>query len=150
MRIESRSRSNRPDITETARGLHSAAIHLLRALRRTDAELGIGPARWSALSVLVFGGPRSLGELAEAEQVKPPTMSRIVAGLHRAGLVSKAVDPADRRATRIRATSRGRRVLERGRTRRLETLEQRLRSLSACAVQTLARSAGLIERLARE
>ena len=109
---QSRSDSTQT-IAATARALHAAAIHLLRALRRTDAELGIGPARLSALSVLVFGGPRSLGELAEAEQVKAPTMSRIVAGLEGAGMVSKAVQRSDRRATRIRATSSGRRALER-------------------------------------
>ncbi|MGA7856601.1 MAG: hypothetical protein WCA11_01650, partial [Terracidiphilus sp.] len=61
--------------------LHSAAIHLLRSVRTQDRSLGVGPAQLSALSVLVFGGPRSLTELAEAEQVRPPTMSRIVAGL---------------------------------------------------------------------
>src|SRR5215475_2178440 len=63
--------------------LHSAAIHLLRRLRVRDLESGVGPAQLSALSVLVFGGPRSLGELANAEQVRAPTMSRIVNGLER-------------------------------------------------------------------
>ena len=58
--------------------LHSAAIHLLRRVRQQDVATGEGPARLSALSVLVFGGPKTLGELAAAEQVKPPTMSRIV------------------------------------------------------------------------
>src|SRR6266850_1938157 len=88
---------------ETADRLHSAAIHLLRRLRVRDRESGVGPAQLSALSVLVFGGPRSLGELADAEQVRPPTMSRIVAGLERAGLVKR------------RKTEDGRRVrLERG------------------------------------
>ena len=74
---------------ETADRLHSASIHLLRRLRVRDRESGVGPAQLSALSVLVFGGPRSLGELADAEQVRPPTMSRIVAGLERAGLVKR-------------------------------------------------------------
>src|ERR1700682_1727268 len=74
---------------EAADRLHSAAIHLLRRLRVLDRESGVGPAQLSALSVLVFGGPRSLGELAEAEQVRPPTMSRIVAGLVRGGLVKR-------------------------------------------------------------
>src|SRR5499425_3166797 len=69
--------------------LHSAAIHLLRRLRIRDSGSGIGPAQLSALSVLVFGGQRSLGELAEAEQVRPPTMSRIVSGLERAGLLKR-------------------------------------------------------------
>jgi hypothetical protein len=62
--------------TPTADRLHSAAIHLLRAVRRTDAELGIGPAKLSALPVLVFGGPCSIGALARAETVRLPTMSR--------------------------------------------------------------------------
>src|SRR6059058_738700 len=77
------------ELLETADRLHSAAIHLLRRLRVGDRESGIGPAQLSALSVLVFGGPRSLGELADAEQVRPPTMSRIVSGLERAGLVKR-------------------------------------------------------------
>src|SRR5271154_4830680 len=76
-------------VTEVADQLHSAAIHLLRRLRVRDRETDVGPAQLSALSVLVFGGPRSLGELADAEQVRPPTMSRIVAGLQRARLVRR-------------------------------------------------------------
>src|SRR4029077_12756810 len=87
-----------PGVMAIADQLHSAAIHLLRRLQVRDRESGIGPAQLSALSVLVFGGPRSLGELAEAEQVKPPTMSRIVAGLERERLVGR------------RATEDGRRV----------------------------------------
>src|SRR5437773_61599 len=87
---------------ETADRLHSAAIHLLRRLRVRDRESGVGPAQLSALSVLVLGGgPRSLGELAEAEQVRPPTMSRIVAGLVRAGLVRRG---EDRKSTRLNSS----------------------------------------------
>src|ERR1700732_3646348 len=52
--------------------LHSAAIHLLRKVRAQDRTAGIGPAQLSALSVLVFDGPRSLKELAEGEQVSAP------------------------------------------------------------------------------
>src|SRR3954463_14052103 len=69
------------ELLELADRLHSTAIHLLRRVRKQDVAIGQGPARLSALSVLVFGGPKTLGELAAAEQVKPPTMSRIVAGV---------------------------------------------------------------------
>src|SRR6202171_724899 len=87
---KSKGRNNHAErALETAGRLHSVAIHLLRRLRVSDLASGIGPAQLSALSVLVFGGPRSLGELAEAEQVRPPTMSRIVAGLVRGGLVKR-------------------------------------------------------------
>jgi hypothetical protein len=68
------------DVLAVADRLHSAAIQLLRRVRKLDVATGEGPARLSALSVLVFGGAETLGELAAAEQVKPPTMSRIVAG----------------------------------------------------------------------
>src|SRR5207253_11403287 len=74
------------DPTEIADRLHSAAIHLLRRVRVRDRESGIGPAPLSALSVLVFGGPRSLGQLGDAEQVRSATMSRILAGCGRGGL----------------------------------------------------------------
>ncbi len=61
-----------------AQRLHGAAIHLLRRLRTEDVAAGLTAPRLSALSVLVFGGPRSIGELAAAEQVRPPTISRLV------------------------------------------------------------------------
>src|SRR5205807_9274864 len=93
-------------LLEAADRLHSAAIHLLRRLRVGDRESGIGPAQLSALSVLVFGGPRSLGELADAEQVRPPTLSRIVSGLERAGLV-KRESTEDGRRVRLVAPAKG-------------------------------------------
>src|SRR2546423_13064528 len=105
------------DPTEIADRLHSAAIHLLRRVRVRDRESGIGPAQLSALSVLVFGGPRSLSELADAEQVRPPTMSRIVTGLERAGLV-RCHATEDGRRVRLEASAKGRKILEAGRHRR--------------------------------
>src|SRR5229473_2111765 len=71
----------------TADRLHSAAIHLLRRLRRQDDASGLTAPRLSALSVIVFSGPLTLGALATAEQVRPPTMTRLVAALEEAGLV---------------------------------------------------------------
>ena len=114
---------------ETADRLHSAAIHLLRRLRMRDRETGVGPAQLSALSVLVLGGgARSLSELAEAEQVRPPTMSRIVGGLVRAGLVRRG-KTEDGRRIRLEATAKGTRILQEGRQRRVESLAQALSSL---------------------
>src|SRR5207245_9324195 len=90
-----------------ADGLHSAAIHLLRRARKQDTGTGEGPARLSALSVLVFGGQTTLGRLAAAEQVKPPTMSRIVAGLKPSGLVHIEADMRDARRGQFSATAQG-------------------------------------------
>lgn len=126
--VKSKSLAGSP-VFQTADRLHSAAIHLLRRLRVRDRESGVGPAQLSALSVLVLGGgPRSLGELADAEQVRPPTMSRIVAGLVRAGLVHRGKTD-DARRIRLEATAKGAKILREGRQRRVDSLAQALSSL---------------------
>jgi DNA-binding MarR family transcriptional regulator len=132
--------------TELADRLHSAAVHLLRHVRIRDSGSGVGPAQLSALSVLVFGGARSLGELAEAEQVKAPTMSRIIAGLERSRLVRR-LSTADRRRVRLQATAKGVRVLQQGRRRRVELLAQGLWSLNQTELKRLAEMLELLERL---
>ena|SRR2546428_10254700 len=134
-------------LEELADRLHSGALHLLRALRREDASLGVGPAKLSALSVLVFGGPRSIGALARTEQVRLPTMSRLVAALERDGLATRTQDRADRRSTLVHPTSVGRSVLRRGRDRRVAALARRLETLSPGDRAVLARAAALMERL---
>ena len=137
------------ELLETADRLHSAAIHLLRRLRVGDRESGIGPAQLSALSVLVFGGPRSLGELAEAEQVRPPTMSRIVAGLERAGLVRR--EPTeDGRRVRLLATAKGTRILWAGRKRRVDSLAKALALLGETDRGRLGELAELLREIVRK
>jgi DNA-binding MarR family transcriptional regulator len=134
---------------ETADRLHSAAIHLLRRLRVRDRESGVGPAQLSALSVLVLGGgPRSLGELAEVEQVRPPTMSRIVAGLVRAGLVRRG-KTEDGRRVRLEATPKGTRILQEGRLRRVESLAQAVSALSGEDRQKLRELIDHVEKVIR-
>lgn len=130
--------------------LHSASIHLLRRVRRRDDESGVTAPHLSALSVLVFGGARTLGELAAAEQVTPPSMTRIVRNLEADGLVEREVDAADRRVFRVRVTDAGRRVLEDGRRRRIAALAERLRSLTPDELATLEAAADLIERAVRQ
>jgi len=139
-----------PEVLEAADRLHSAAIHLLRRLRIRDRDLGIGPAQLSALSVLVFGGPKSLATLAEAEQVKPPTMSRIVAGLLRAKLVHRRTDKQDRRAVIIEATEKGVRIMQEGRRLRVEALAIAVRGLPRKEIARLREAAEVMERLSRE
>src|SRR5437764_8496934 len=99
-------------VNAVADRLHSAAIRLLRRLRLQDAAMGIGPAQASALSVLVFGRPMSLKELARAEQVRPPTMSRIVRGLERARLVERRIAADDRRRIALAPIKAGRALLQ--------------------------------------
>lgn len=83
--------SDTQQLEAVADRLHSAAIHLLRHLRQEDLKLGLGPAQLSALSVLVFGGPQTIGALARIEQVAAPTVSRLVDALAAAGLAELAL-----------------------------------------------------------
>jgi DNA-binding MarR family transcriptional regulator len=132
---------------EIADRLHSAAIHLLRNAAKPDALSGQGPARLSALSVLVFGGQQTLGQLAAAERVKPPTMSRIVAGLKRAGLARIQADGKDARKIRISVTAKGERLLQEARRRRIRVLAETLVGLEGDDLETLRRAAELLEQV---
>ena len=137
------------ELLEAADKLHSAAIHLLRRLRVRDRESGIGPAQLSALSVLVFGGPRSLGELADAEQVRPPTMSRIVSGLQKSGLVKREATE-DGRRVRLVATPKGTKILWEGRKRRVESLAHALAMLGETERGRLRELAELLPEMVRK
>jgi DNA-binding MarR family transcriptional regulator len=128
--------------------LHSAAIHVLRRVAREDATSGLGGSALSALSVVVFAGPITLGKLAEAERVRPPTMTRTVQGLEAAGLVRREQDADDRRIVNIHATDKGVEVLQAARARRVAALASSLESLGERDRRTLARAADLLERLA--
>jgi DNA-binding MarR family transcriptional regulator len=132
---------------EVADRLHSAAIHLLRRVRRQDPASGLSAPRLSALSVIVFGGPVTMTDLAQAEQVQLPTMSRLITSLEHDGLVQREVDPNDRRVVRVRATPEGKRVLDEGRERRIHDLGEQLLDLPAEELDTLRRAADIMERL---
>jgi DNA-binding MarR family transcriptional regulator len=131
---------------DVADRLHSAAIHLLRRARRTDPLTGVSAAQLSALSVLM-GGPKTLGELAAAEQVRPPTMSRLVSEMERGGVARKVPDRDDARVIRVHATPKGLRALMRGRAMRIEAIEGLLGGLDSDGLATLARAVGAIETL---
>jgi DNA-binding MarR family transcriptional regulator len=133
---------------EAADRIHSAAIHLLRRVREVDTgAMGISVARASALSVLVFGGPKSLTELAAAERVTPATMSRLVTAMEAEGLLRRHPDVNDARSIRIEPTAKARRILERGRARRLDVLDGLLAKASAEEVAAVRTAAEVVERV---
>jgi DNA-binding MarR family transcriptional regulator len=134
---------------DVADRLHSAAIHLLRRVRREDDASGLPAPQLSALSVVVFNGPVTLGTLARAEQVRPPTITRVVAALEEQGLVVRETTAADRRVTLIKATPRGTRLLQEGRQRRVAALATTLDRLSAADLRLLRRALTVIEQVAR-
>ncbi len=129
--------------------LHGAAIQLLRGLRTEDRRTGLSGPRASALSVIVFGGPMTLGELAAAEQVRPPTMSRLVSAMEGQGLLVREGDSTDARVVRVRATAKGIRMLQAARARRLSSLQVVLESLPPNDLNALAAASEVMERVAR-
>src|SRR3989442_6472191 len=132
---------------EVARSLHSNAIHLLRHVRIEDSAMGIGPAQASALSVVVFGGPLTLNELAGAEQVPPPTMSRVVEALVREGLVRRETNRDDRRSVKIFPTDRGTKILHEGRNRREKRLIKLLSKLDADEIRCLGKASRILSKI---
>lgn len=143
------SRHKGPDAEAVADHLHSSAIGLLRALRRQDDKWGLSAPRLSALSVVVFGGPIKLGDLARAEQVRPPTMTKLVRALEKARLVTRKADAADGRVSWIAATERGKELLKKGRAARVEALAARLKTLSDAEVRELDQASELIREVVK-
>jgi DNA-binding MarR family transcriptional regulator len=144
-----RSREPVPGGDRVAERLHAAAIQLLRRLRRQDIAMGLTPARASALSIMVFGGRVTIGQLAQAEQVSAPTMTRLVVGMERDGLVRRDGDPYDGRVVWLEATAKGRRILHAGRERRVAALAADLAALDARERDTLASAVDILERVLR-
>jgi len=132
-----------------ANRLHSAAIHLLRRLRRHDEAMGLSPARASALSVVVFGGPVTIGDLAHAEHVSAPTMTRLILGMEQDGLVRRESDARDGRIVWLHPTAKGTRILHEGRDRRVNALAEQLAALPDRERRTLASASEILERMLR-
>ena len=132
---------------ELAARLHSAALHLLRRLAKEDRATSVSAPRLSALSVLVFGGPRTIGALAAIEGVTPPTMTRLVAAMADDGLVERLGDPADRRVVRVQVSEAGRAILLEGRDRRVTTLASMLAPLTPKERRRLGSAAAIMEAM---
>src|SRR5687767_12785809 len=140
----------RADAIDVAARLNSAAIHLLRRISREDGADGLTGARASALSVLVYRGPLTSTELASRERVSTPTISRTVDALVRDRLVTRTVSGRDRRAVTLAPTAAGKRLMERGRWRRIRRLAGELGVLTARELKVLEQAVTLLERLEQE
>lgn len=137
---------NSLDPVSLADRLHSAAIHLLRRLRRTDPDTGVTAAQLSALSLLM-GGPKRLGDMAGGEQVKAPTMSRLVRDMEVAGLVTRERDESDSRVVWINWTPKGEQILMHGRRMRVEQLARQIGELSEEDRQALVKALAVLDKL---
>jgi DNA-binding MarR family transcriptional regulator len=131
---------------ETADAMHSAALHLLRAVRKVDSGMPLDGPRASVLSVLVFGGPKPISRLAELERVSPPAISKMVDSMVEQGLVWRAPAENDRRVVLVTATGVGQRILERGRAARVRAVAELFAGLTDEELRTVREAAELIER----
>jgi DNA-binding MarR family transcriptional regulator len=129
--------------------LHSAAIHLLRRVRAEDVATGLSGPQASALSVIVFRGPIAIGALAAAEQVRPPTISRLVRDLERKGLVERETHEGDARMQMLRATRQGTTLLAAGRARRVQRIAAEIEALPAADRSALRAAVEVLERLGK-
>lgn len=135
---------------ELADRVHSLAMQLLRRVRAADAETALSQARLSALSVLVFSGPRTVGELAAADQVTAPTMSRLVTALEREGYVRRETDSEDGRRVRVVATPEGVRALSEARRQRVSRVAAFLEGIDEEDRRTVMEATELLEAALEE
>jgi len=149
-RPEDERRRQSVDATELAARLAGLSTVLQRHLSRADAGEGLTRARLSALALLVLGGPRTLGELAAAEHVRPPTMTRLVHAMEADGLVVRAPNPDDGRSVILRATTRGVAQLEQGRARQIAPLAESISDLDRAERLQLEDAADLLGRILRD
>jgi DNA-binding MarR family transcriptional regulator len=129
---------------ELASRLRHAIARSARRLRQ-EAGTDLSPSLTAALATVDRHGPLTPSELAARERVQRPTVTRLVCRLEEAGLVTRAVDPGDRRSALITVTPAGRALLEAGRTRKDAFLSERLEALSAADRATLERAAAVLE-----
>jgi DNA-binding MarR family transcriptional regulator len=135
-----------PSLPELASSLRIRVMRLSRNLRR-QAGTGLSASLLSALTTVERNGPMTIGTLADAEQVKPPTMTKVVASLVEQGLVRRDPDPLDGRVAWVMATPEGRSLLRRTRRRSDAYLATRLRSLDREELVVLERASRLLEQL---
>ena len=131
---------------ELAGRLRVAVVRLNRKLRQ-QAMAGLSPAQASALGTVNRLTNPTLGELAAAEQVQPPTVTRLIASLETAGLVARETDGGDRRVVRVKITAEGRRNLQRIRSLKNAYLNRRLAALDPAEQQLAESMTSLLEHL---
>lgn len=146
--VSPRRRDDLRTVAGLADGLRPAVMRLARRLRQMrDDSLDLTPSQLSAMAVLLNTGPQLMGELAAAEKVAPPSMTRVVNGLEERGLVARHADPRDRRQSRVTLTDTGRELLLALRRRRSEWLALRITELDADDRDVLRRAVLVLERI---
>jgi DNA-binding MarR family transcriptional regulator len=129
---------------ELASRLRFAVARTARRLRQ-EAGTGLSPSLTAALATVERCGPLTPSELADAERVRRPSVTRMLGHLEDDGLITRTPDPADGRSTLIAITPAGAALLATARTRKDAYLSERLDGLSPADRETLARAAAILE-----
>ncbi len=135
--------------TESAARLRLSATRLARRLRQ-EADAGLTPSQLSALAVIEYRGPLTLGALAERERVAPPSITKIVTNLEEQGLVVRIGDPDDRRITRVATSEAGAALVAESRRRKTAWLAGRVGQLDADQQRRLADALDVLDLLAED
>jgi DNA-binding MarR family transcriptional regulator len=136
-------------VVDLAPRLRAAVTRLNRRLRSSSLDV-VSPAKASALAMIERLGAPALNELAAAEQVRPPSMTRLIDSLEEDGLVQRRVDEVDRRCQRVTLTAAGRRALTVIRSKKTAFLEERLGALSDDELAAIGQAVGILERLSED
>ena len=123
-------------------------MRLARRLRSQRADTSLSLSQIAALGTLGRHGPLTPGELAAHERVQPPSMTRVVAALELAGMVTRTDHPTDRRQVLVAVSPEGRALLRDDRRRRDAWLAQRMRDLDPADLEVLRQAARVLDRLA--
>jgi DNA-binding MarR family transcriptional regulator len=134
---------------ELAPRLRLAVMRLARRLRQ-QAEEGATPSMLSALSSVERLGPVTLSELAQIERVQPPSITKVVSRLEDEGFVARSGDANDRRVSRIALTAKGKRFIEKNRSRKTAYLARALGNLEPRERAALNEALEVLDRLLKE
>ena len=137
-----------PDVASLANELRLAIHRLTRRLRQQHPNNDLTLTQISALSIIWREGPITAGDLAMREQVRPPSITRVVDGLEAAAMVIRRDNPADGRQVLVEITDTGVSRMESYVEAREAWLTQQLAGLSAKDQETLHRAAVIMNDLA--
>jgi DNA-binding MarR family transcriptional regulator len=130
--------------------LRIAVMRLARRLRNERADVDLTLTQLSALAALDRCGPTTPGHLASVERVQPPSMTRVLAGLHDRGLIERTPHPTDGRQVLVSATEEAKILLQADRRRREAWLAQRLATLDAAERRAVRDVLPILQSLAAE
>ena len=133
--------------TALASALRLAVMRLARRMRSERADTSLTLTQLAALATLERHGPLTPRELAAAERVQPPSMTRTVSCLEEDGFVERCAHPTDGRQVLVRLSDQGRDLLAAERRRRDAWLTRRLRELTPEERAVLRQAAPILEKL---